>query len=63
VERPRDQLLARSGFALDQNGGIEVREALDEIDDVPHARRVRSELTELDDLLACGTVSHVVTSR
>ena len=39
--RARDQLLAGAGLALEQHGGLGRRDALEQAEDLAHARRLR----------------------
>ena len=46
VNRARDQLLARTGFSLDKNGGIRRRDALDLFEHRFQSRTIADELLE-----------------
>ena len=46
VQRPRDQLLAGTAFAVDQDGGAARRGLDDQVEDLPHARAPADDLAE-----------------
>ena len=46
VDRLRDQLLARPGLAVDQDGRAERADLLDQVEDLPHLRALRDDVVE-----------------